>query len=393
MNKTFCLWVSLVLSLMLCSCIDNNKMLAPVQQHEQHGPGKFYAQEPARAPGAVASARNEKFPAVINNYIVEKLSYPELEGYQLCYVDWLNEENLLVVTQAYPRFTDSPDIRKIYSFNLIDRSIELICESDIEGDSWHFRLKRINNDSFLFQGTNKCLFFNKHQVEKEIAYPDNAFEVDVSYDGNRIVYVTPEGMYVSKITGESPIQLDKAIAMPESRPAEPKWSYDSKYVLYSTYAAKSEYKVNIINPENLTKQTYNSNDGMLGYWFRNNTSVVTFHEGIDNGENITSQILIIDAIERKIIDLIKDGLVKIYCSPYKNKILYHYIPCNIKDGIFELGRLVLWDYQQNTEEIITPYFIGIMSSNFSPSGDAICFLGLYKQDENYDIYIIRKAKS
>lgn len=270
-----------------------------------------------------ATTNGESFPLKINQYVVDRVDFQTDPGFRLNWLDWVAENQLLVILHKYPVFTESDaEQKKAYLFNKKDKKRQLIFGGNLVGDSWSLQLKRMTDGNIGLQGVDKVIVFEKNtfRLIKEMQFPQGSSEVDVSLDGEQLVFINEEGLCVSDITASNPILLVKA-EKKKSRPAIPKWSKNGKKIMYITNMAQGTNKVNIINPDGKGQRVFEFKENMFsGYWLPDDRHIVVSGGGEDFG--VPATLKVIDTLEGKVIDFEKSGGIDLFGLPKDEQILF-----------------------------------------------------------------------
>lgn len=326
-------------------------------------------------------------------YILENIDFPVIPNFNLKCLKWIDDDKLVIIMNDFSpsSSTSFDDIKnRVYYFDIKNNNINLIYEGKFPGDNWNIQLKRPNDKDILLQGMNKALCIDSQTLKLKdlIIFPDNAFEGDISFDGKQIAYINEKGLYKDSIMATSPVLLFKnnLNEKVQRRPSRPLWSYNNINFCYLVISGDNSNDIVFTSPNGQSKQEYRFNDLTYGWWFKDNQKFTAFSAGASFG--LTPIIKVINTLNGKTQDFKKAGNIEIECPPYMDTILYKQTDIEKKQDIYPT-RLVLFDVITNIEEIVTPDFFDISSSEISPSG-TIAFIGRQKPQEKKSIFIGRK---
>lgn len=303
-------------------------------------------------------------------------------------VHWIDENNLLIVLQNTNN-SNSFNQKKIYTFSLNNASKKMIYEGEFSGDSSINKIIKLENGNIGFRSGDALLIFDADSIEllEEIHY-DDLYLPEVSSDGKKLVYGTPDGVFISNITKSDSSLLLKTS---ENDFISPKLSLNNDILYAYNSLVNDTVKINVYNINNNKNSEYNTNNNSMdissefgnGYWFPDNQHILLNLIHIEEDQH---DILCIININTGLIKNIKIGKSIAVQDLFNDSILY------VNNSGIGNDKLSLLNH--NTEEVqeITPKFLEISSSRFSPSGKQIVFIGRQKNND-VGIFLINKYNS
>ncbi|MDI3480762.1 MAG: hypothetical protein PWQ97_417 [Tepidanaerobacteraceae bacterium] len=334
---------------------------------------------------------------VYDDYLKETITYMHIgtPNFKPIYVKWFDEENIAVIMNNFTLETTSPDvIEKIYAYNLKNKHYALIFEGKFLGNNWDMKFKKLLNGNFLLEGNNMALEIEKQsfKLKKIIPYPEGSYEGDSSYSQTQIAYSKEEGLYLHTIGSPSSedTELCKYDDSKKIRPTMPLWSYDDKILSYLLLHIENENQNEFVFVDPITKKQKSYIFGeatTLGWWFQDNIRFVACSAGESFG--LVPIIKVINISNDQVQDFNTTGEIEIECPPHGDQILYVQTDTESKSGYYP-ERIVNFNVVTNTSDIVTPDFLNIASSNFSPSGNQVLFIANSNPGEELSLYVAQK---
>lgn len=187
----------------------------------------------------------------INGYRANQVCFKLEPGYHFDSVDWLGREELLIVAvKDWGSSSGAGEYRKIYAYNILDDRRTLLFEGEFSGNPGGSRVVLPQSGQAGLQALDRFLLFNlqKGCVLKTSYFPSGALEAEVSSDGRRLVYLTPEGLFQADVEAHEPqllADVHKALDVVNPLPVRPHWSDDGQSIAYVTRVG-DEARINII---------------------------------------------------------------------------------------------------------------------------------------------------
>lgn len=346
-------------SIMLCSC---SKIINKSNQ------------ETVSSEKEINQIIEEDSPIEFNNNFINKINFQFEQGYCPESVHWIDENNLLIVLQNI----DSYSHKKIYTFSLNNISKRMIYEGEFSGNSANTKIFKLEKGNIVFRSSDALLIFNEDSMEllEEIHYDDN-YEPEVSFDGKKFIYGTPDGVFISDITKSDSSLLLKTS---ESGFISPKMSLNNDILYACDSFSEDTIKINVYNIDNKKNSVYNTfnnsrdidTDFGDGYWFPDNQHILLNLLHVNQDQN---DILCIIDINTKLVKNFKIGKSFATQDLFNDYILY-VNNCGIGND-----SLSLLNYNTDKIEELTPKFLQTVSARFSPSGKQIVFIGTQKNND------------
>lgn len=221
-------------------------------------------------------------PMQLNGYITSRLDVPLEPEYRFSNVFWIDDERIIVVEEKYEdqNGTTVPH-KKIFIYNRVEKTRNLLFDGILYGD---IRVKNFQPSIIGLQSDNKYFVVDitKLRIIKEIGFPQEFLEKDVSPDGTKLVYRTSDGLYISDINNIVSSTLVHKLQQGIG-PVSPRWSSDNK-IIYNNYL-DSKVIVNVIdnNLKKLKEYTVSGSDRVQAYWLPHNMGFVVYRS---NGQSL-----------------------------------------------------------------------------------------------------------
>ncbi|MBS3970131.1 MAG: hypothetical protein KGZ94_08460 [Clostridia bacterium] len=324
-------------------------------------------------------------------YTVDKVEFA-ISNFEPINVGWFDDENIAVVmTNHSLENPPSKLMERIYVYNLKNKHYTLIAEGEFFGYNWHINFKKLLDGNFLLEGSRMALEIESgpFNFKGNLPYPEGAYEGDISHNKTQLVYNKKEGLYLHTLnsTSSKDAELYKYDDEEEIVPSSPAWSFDDKnigYILFNRLDL-SLNEVVILDPIIQKQKSYIVGESApYGWWFQDNMRFVTYSSGI--GVPI---IKVIDTSKDQVQEYEKTGSIVITCPPHGDQVLYIHIDRGAESG-YLMDRIVSFNVLTNTSDIVTPDFLNIRSSSFSPTGNQVLFIANSNPGEELSIYVARR---
>jgi len=319
----------------------------------------------------------------INGYTTNKLNIPLESGYYCESVDWLNENNLIIVLEKIEKGSDEypTERKKILKYNIETQKTKTVYEGEFIGGISN-RIKFLDNKTICLQVSNSLLYFDSgfdsllsiNNLDKMISSPQ------VFTDGNQMLYRTWEGVFILNLKNMQKINVavKKGIEL-----LGPQLS-SSDIILYGDITLDM-VKAIIYEPITNRREEYNIMENNIDsdfghiFWFNNNQKIL-FH--LKHREEGSKYILsILDLKDKSVRNISVD--YSLIHDIYDNKLLYTYNKGN--------DRIYLYNLNTDKTIIITPDFVQIEGSKFSPDGNSIVYEGT-SVDYTKSLYVTQLNK-
>ncbi|MBS3975821.1 MAG: hypothetical protein KGZ75_03700 [Syntrophomonadaceae bacterium] len=327
------------------------------------------------------------------HFITEKIEFTS-PNFKHWYLRWFDDKTIAVI--MHNQSIENPPvelIQRVYAYDLENKKQTFIFEGKFPFD-FNVRLKKLANGDFLLQGSVMALEIESQtfKLKRIFHYPDGAYAADVSRCQEQILYIKEEdGLYLRTIASSKDIKL-YSVEDERIRPAMPQWSDDEKTINYLlvNIGSYSENKFVFLNPITGKQSSFKVNHAYLGWWFQDNKRFVTATPGASFG--FVPKIKVIDISSNQVLEFQPTDEVEILCPPHGDEILFEQKDLDVPGSKFPLSKLMILNVLTNTTEIVTPEFLNLSSSVFSPSGNKIAFLANFISEKDLSIYITKRKE-
>lgn len=144
-----------------------------------------------------ATSSNEQ---LINGFVNKHIRISLEPEYNLESVNWIDENKLLLISEKNMSGNDIHEYKKIYVFNISDNSKELIYNGEFFGDAYNTQIIKLENGNLGIRSFETFLIFDPSTFKLIKEFKNINSDYQIFPDGNRICYMTPEGIYISEIS-------------------------------------------------------------------------------------------------------------------------------------------------------------------------------------------------